>query len=131
MTYDTGTLTKENLQEEEELIANGHLPEWEQDACRLVYYWSYDPDIYPSVYAFLDTKLDEKYNPDGWSDIVTIKDYYECMQPVAVQDLRSGMNATFAIMFIFGVNDMLAEARGDDRYGCIDNMLDKKESGDE
>lgn len=116
-------MNREDLQEIEGMISG--LPEWEQEARRIVYSYTYDTDNFPSVYAFLATKLPVKWG-DTRHDIGTIADYYEYIQPFAVQ-LHGELDATFEIDFIGAVNDSLAEARGDDRYGSLDNLLDQGE----
>ena len=121
----TDFMTEEDLQEVADMVAD--LPEWEQAARRIVYSYTYNPANFHSVYTFLATKV------PGWkpaSDEVPelrIADYYRFMQPLAVQDRRDGLDASFAIEFIGAVNDSLYGVSGISVYGSLDNLLDQGE----
>jgi len=124
-------MNREDLQEVEDMVAD--LPEWEQDARRIVYRYTYNRSNFHSVYTFLATKV------PGWepaSDEVQelrIADYYRFMQPLAVQDRRDGLDASFAIEFIRAVNDSFYTVAGIHVRGSLKNLLDQdeKESEDE
>ena len=77
----------------EQLIANAqHLPEWEKEIRRKVY-WFMEGSLDMDITEFLNIKL-------GWSDTDTIRDYAMEMEGEEILDRQNGMDATFAIDFM-------------------------------
>ena len=89
----------------EDMVAG--LPEWQQEARRIVYRFM-EGEGNQDISVFLKTKLPttkgwrvgfEQYCPK------TIAKYYKYMRGEAVQDRQMGFNASFAIDFIRVVDD--------------------------
>ena len=118
-------MNREDLQEIEDLVAD--LPEWEQVARRIVYSYTYNPSNFHSVYTFLATKVPSWEPASDEVQELRIADYYRFMQPLAVQDRRDGLDASFAIEFIGAVNDSLYGVSGISVYGSLKNLLDQDE----
>tara|TARA_R100001086_G_C11759463_1_gene237683 strand:+ start:53 stop:442 length:390 start_codon:yes stop_codon:yes gene_type:complete len=118
-------MNREDLQEIEDLVAD--LPEWEQDARRIVYRYTYNRGNFHSVYTFLATKVPSWEPASDEVQELRIADYYRFMQPLAEQDNRRGTYESFAILFIRAVNDSLYGVSGINVHGSLKNLLDQVE----
>lgn len=97
-----------NDPEVEEMVSQ--FADWEKQAMRMVYRFM-DGEWDINIHTFLATEIGTS---EGWNATPefcpkTISDYHDYMKGDAKQDLRDGLNASFAIDFIRMVKDSLGQ----------------------